>query len=162
MTQSCVRTPFQVPPASGFNPANHALLLPGEVINSVGLGVMHFQYDGTVTVTDAAITELSVNQLAVGQLPVSPKTPFSCAGTYALQPANRVTVSLTCNALTGQPGVTVTLAPFEFEGFVGDDNRPISLSTVSGGTQTVTVAVGGTPVQQRERICLQSLTLGRI
>jgi len=161
MTQTCARTPFQRPPAAGFDPGTRQLLVNGEIINAAGAGVMRFATDGAVSVEDGVLTEILANQIAAGQVPIGPKTGFTCGGSYTVQPGNRLAVTLSCNALA-QPGVSVTLAPFEFEGFVGRGRRSINLASVSGSIQTVAVAVAGNVVQQRERVCVQSLTGDRL
>jgi hypothetical protein len=161
-TLTCVRTPFQRPPAAGFDPSTHRLLVDGEVINAVGSGIMRFAKDGAVSIEDGVLTEILANQISAGQIPVAPRTEFTCSGSYIVQPTSRVAATLSCNALVDQPGVSVTLAPFEFEGFVGRGKRSISLSSVTGSTQTVSVSVARDVVEQRERICIQSLTLDKL
>jgi len=162
LTQACVRTPFQRPPAAGFDSATHQLLVNAEAISAIGAGIMRFAKDGGVTVEDAAVSEVQLNQIAAGQVPVAPKTEFDCTGSYVLQPQNKIAVTLSCNAHVSQPGVTVTVAPFEFVGFLNHRGRVTSLSSVEGNLQTVTVAAGGQPVQQRQRICAQSLVLDKL
>jgi len=162
LTQSCVRTPFQPVPAAGFDPVTHRLLVDGELINTVGSGVMHFAKDGAVTVDSTTVTEISASQLLAGALPVSTPTQFTCAGNFTLQGDRRLAVSLACDVPSGRPGVKVTVQPLDFAGFIGVGARAIDMSSNSGGLHTVTVAVGGTPVQQRERICLQSMKLDKL
>lgn len=157
-TQTCVRTPFQRPPAAGIDVNTRQLLVNGEAINAVGLGVLRFAKDGTVGIEGGVLTEVALNQLSAGQAPLSVGTQFTCSGNYVAQPDNRLSVTLACNVVTPQPGLSVALAPFEFEGFVGRGRRSINLSSVKASLQTVTVSVGGNPVQQRHRLCVQSLS----
>jgi hypothetical protein len=56
----------------------------------------------------------------------------------------------------------VTLAPLNFEGFIAGDRSSINLSTVKPEVHTVTVSNGGIILQQRERICLQSMILDKL
>ena len=160
--QNCVRTPFLPAAVSGFDPNTHQLLVNGEVAEAVGSGVMQFAKDGTVTVT-AGGTEVQENQISAGQTPVVPGTEYTCSGTYAVEPTNEVTVTLpSCVVKTNSPGVTVTVGPLEFEGYVGKDRRSINLSLLKANIQTVAVSVAGNVVQKRERICIQSLSLDKL
>jgi hypothetical protein len=162
LTQSCVRTPFQTPPAGGFDPVTHQLLVDGEVIDSAGLGVLRFLKDGQVTVEDGFLSELSTASVLAGQTPVSAGTQFVCTGSHAEAAGGKVTVSLSCTVLGTPPGQTVTLNPLNFAGFVGRDRESINLTSAQNELHTVTVSVGGTVVKQRERICLQSMKLDKL
>ncbi|MGH8760648.1 MAG: hypothetical protein ACREVW_14240 [Burkholderiales bacterium] len=161
--QNCVRTPFLPPGVSGFDPSTLQLLVDGEVAEAVGSGVMHFRKNGSVTVA-AGGTDVLENQISTGQMPVVPGTEYTCSGTYAVAP-NKQQVTVTfplCVVKTNSPGVTVTVGPLEFEGYVGTKRRAINLSMLNGNIQTVTIAVGGSVVEQRERICTQTLTLDKL
>lgn len=160
--QNCVRTPFLPPAVSGFDPSTLELLVDGEVAEAVGSGVMHFSRNGSVTVA-AGGTEVLENQISTGQTPVVPRTDYTCSGTYAVAPNSQVRVTFPlCVVKTNNPGVTVTVGPLEFEGYVGTKRRAINLSMLDGNIQTVAIAVGGNVVQQRERICIQNLTLDKL
>jgi hypothetical protein len=162
LTQSCVRTPFQTPPAAGFDPVTHQLLVDGEVINSAGLGVLRFLRDGQVTVEDGFLSELTTSPVSAGQTPVSAGTRFICTGSHTQAAGGKVTVSLSCTVVGTPPGQTVTLNPLNFAGFVGQDRQSINLTSAQNEVHTVTISVGGTVVKQRERICLQSMKLDKL
>lgn len=162
LSQSCVRTPFQVPPAAGFDPTTRQLLVDAELVSGFGTGQLEFAKDGVVTLEDGHLTEITANLLAAGSKPVSDGTRFGCKGSYSVQPGGKVGVSLSCNVVVPQPGPTVTLQPLNFEGFIAGDKRSINLSTVKPEVHTVMVSNGGIVLQQRERICLQSMILDKL
>jgi hypothetical protein len=56
-----------------------------------------------------------------------------------------------------QPGVTVHVGPQNFEGYVDALNQSVNLTSL-GGIQTVTVSFGGSPIQQRQRVCTQQVS----
>jgi len=160
--ESCVRTPFQAPSVAGFDPATDQLLVAGDVADAVGSGVMHFLPDGTVSVNVVG-TELEINQVSAGDIPVSVGVTYACEGTYALQSGGQITVSFpSCKVSSKQPGVTVTVGPLDLGGFVARDRGTMNLSEVNGALETVAVAVGGSVVQQRQRICVASFGLSEI
>ncbi len=161
LSQTCVRTPFQAPPASGFNPATKQLNVNGEFVSGFGSGVLRFERNGVATIENALITEISASQTSAGQSPVSPGTKFGCAGNYNVQPDGKLTVVLSCEATPPAPGLRVIIEPVEFEGFVGA-GRSINLGTFKRDLSEVTVYSGATAVQQRQRICLQSLNLDKL
>src|SRR5687768_8316470 len=110
LSQSCVRTPFQAPPAAGFDPASKQLLVNGEFVSGYGTGVLRFR-DGVATLEGGLITEISAGQLSTGQVPVSPGTRFECVGPYRSSADKRVSIQLTCEAATPQPGLRVVIEP---------------------------------------------------
>ena len=160
LSQSCVRTPFQAPPAAGFDPATKQLLVNGEFVSGFGSGVLRFGRDGVATLEEGLITEITSSQVASAQTPVSPGTRFECVGRHSVSAGNRVAVKLTCEA-AAPPGLRVVIDPVEFEGFVGA-GRTLNLNTVKRDLHTVTVYSGATALQQRQRVCLQSLTLNKL
>jgi hypothetical protein len=162
IAQSCVRTPFAAPPAGGFDLATRRLLVDGEVINASGLGVLRFERGGVVSVDNGVLTELLNDQTAAGQVPVSAGTKFSCKGTYSVAGGSKVAMSLQCAVTSAPPGLSIELGPFNYEGFVGHDRHSVVLSSVDASVHSVTVSAGGTPVQQRERICVQNMTLEKL
>jgi len=162
LTQSCVRTPFQPAPATGFDPTTQQLLVDGELVSGFGTGKLRFAKDGVVTLEDGHLTEITANQLSAGSKPVSSGTRFNCKGNYSVQPGGKLSVSLSCDVVVPQPGPSVVLRPLKFEGFVGEDKRSINLSTVTPEVHTVTVSNAGVILQQRERICLQSMILDKL
>ena len=162
LSQSCVRAPFQVPPAAGFDPTTRQLLVDAELVSGFGTGQLKFAKDGVVTLEDGHLTEITANLLSAGSKPVSDGTRFSCKGSYSAQPGSKLSVSLSCNVVVPQPGPTVTLQPLNFEGFVAEGGRSINLSTVKPEVHTVTVSNAGVVLQQRERICLQSMILDKL
>jgi hypothetical protein len=160
LSQSCVRTPFQAPPAAGFDPASKQLLVNGEFVSGFGTGVLRFR-DGVATLEDGLITEISAGQVAASQTPVSPGTRFECVGPYRLLGGSRVAITLSCEAATPQPGLRVLIEPVRFEGYVGSGHS-LTLNTTQRELHTVTVYNGQTPLQQRQRVCLQSLALNKL
>ena len=161
LTQTCARTAFLPPPANGFDPVTKQLLVNGEFVNGFGSGVLKFERSGIATIENALITEISASQTSAGQTPVSAGTRFSCAGTYTLGNDNKLNVSLTCDAAPPQAGLRVVIDPVKFEGFLSN-HRTLNLGTFKRELQTVTVYSGNTALQQRQRICLQTLNLDRI
>lgn len=161
LSQTCVRTPFQAPPASGFDPVTKQLKVDGEFVSGFGSGVLRFERNGIAKIENALITEISASQTAAGKSPVSPGTNFGCSGNYHVQPTGKLTVVLSCEAAPPAAGLRVVIEPVEFEGFVGN-GRSINLGTFKRDLSEVTVYSGTTAIQQRQRICLQSLNLDQL
>lgn len=161
MAQTCARTPFMAPPATGIDPATKQMLVNGEFVSGYGNGTLKFNRDGTVAMENALITEITASQVSAGQTPVSAGTQFGCQGTYQVQADGKLTVRLVCETVPPAAGLRVLIQPIEFEGFVSNGGRAINLGTYKRDIHTVTVYSGTTPVQQRQRICLQSLNLDR-
>ena len=157
-TQTCVRTPFQFPPAAGFDPVTHQLLTAGESLTAVGAGLVRFAEDGSVRILDGIQTEVSVDRISAGQTPVTPPAEFTCSGNYGVQ-QEKISIALSCDVKSPQPGVSVTLGPLNFNGFMGYQRQSIALTNIAGDIQTVSVAVSGNVVQQRQRICSEQALL---
>jgi hypothetical protein len=160
LTQTCVRTPFTPPPAQGIDPTTKQLRVNGEFVSGYGSGTLTFDRNGTVRLENGLITEISAAQIAVNQTPVTAGTQFGCDGDYTLQSDGKLNLVMVCETAPPQPGLRVVLEPIVFEGFVGRD-RSINLGTYKRDIHTVTVLSGNTPVQQRQRMCLQSLNLDK-
>ena len=160
--QSCVRTPYQAPPAAGFDPVTHALLVNAEAAEAIGSGVMSFSRDGTVSASVVG-AELSVNQLAAGQTPETVGINYSCSGSYSLGAEHSVEVNFpSCSISTGDPNKLVSVGPLKFNGYMGINGRSLNLSLVDGILQKVSVANASGVVQaERQRVCVQSLSLSR-
>jgi len=154
ITQTCVRTPYQPPPAAGFDPNTRQLLMDGEMLTAIGSGLMRFAEDGTVQVLEGVQTEMSLDQLAPGKSPIAPPAQFTCSGNYTIQD-RKVAFSLSCDVVVPQPGVKVTVGPQNFEGYIDRRKRSLNLTNITGGIQTVAVSIAGTPMQERHRICTQ-------
>jgi hypothetical protein len=148
------------PPAQGIDPATKQMRVNGEFVSGYGTGTLKFNRNGTVTMEDALITEISSGQTAAGQLPVSVGTKFGCEGNYTLHADGKLNVLLVCETVPPQAGLRVLIQPVEFEGFAGN-GRSINLGTYKRDIHTVTVYSGSTPVQQRQRMCLQTLNLDK-
>src|SRR5262245_40555605 len=84
LTQSCVRTPFQPPPAGGFDLTTQALLVDAELVSAYGTGKLKFGRDGALTLEEGRLTEITANLLSAGAKPVSPGTSFNCTGAHSL------------------------------------------------------------------------------
>src|ERR1051326_6681792 len=69
ITQICVRTPYQAPPASGFDPNTQQLLTDGETVTAIGSGLLRFDDEGKVEILEGVQTEVSLNQTASGKTP---------------------------------------------------------------------------------------------
>jgi len=123
---------------------------------------MRFNHDGSVIITDGLLTEILNDKINPGDLPVNALAEFSCAGKYIRHPGRKIDIELECSVKSQSPGVTVSIKPFHFEGYVGRGLQTLQLSLIEGNVQTVLVSVGGQVVQQRERICVQSASLSRI
>ncbi len=160
--QSCVRTPFQLPGAAGFDRTTGQLLTTATVADAAGSGIMHFDRDGTVDVEVLGI-ELETNKVQPGDVPVSSGIQYACKGTYTVTSDSRISVSFpACNVSPPRPGLTVTVGPLELQGFVGRGREGMVLSAVKGNVETVSIAAGGNVVSQRERICVGSYSLEKI
>lgn len=161
MTQTCVRTPFMAPPANGIDATTKQMLVNGEFVSGFGNGTLRFKRDGSVAMEDALITEITAGQTAAGQSPVSAGTRFGCQGTYQIQPDGKLSLRMVCETAPPAAGIRVLIQPVEFEGFVAGGGQIVNLGTYKRDIHTVTVYSGATPVQQRQRMCLQSLNLDR-
>jgi hypothetical protein len=157
ITSSCVRTPYQPPPAAGFNPTTKQLLVEGETLTALGSGLLRFALDGTVQVLEGVQTEVSLDQYAAGKTPVAPPVEFTCTGTYTRQ-GRKISMNLPCNIKVPNPGVSVTLGPQQFEGYLSRNLQTVNVTNIAGGIQTITVSVNGNPTQQRQRICTQQMS----
>lgn len=160
LSQTCVRTPFAAPGTQGIDPVTKQLKVDGEFVSGFGSGTFEFDKDGTVQLKNGLITEISAAQTAAGRSPVTPGTQFSCDGDYTLAADGKLALVMVCETLPPGPGLRVLLEPIVFEGFVGN-GRAINLGTYKRDIHTVTVYAGGNPVQQRQRMCLQSLNLDK-
>ena len=89
-SQSCVRTPFAPPSENGFDEATGTLLVEGESISSINSGVMKFNRDGSVIITEGKLTEILNDLTFPGDVPVSPLTSFSCEGEYHLHTGRKM------------------------------------------------------------------------
>jgi hypothetical protein len=161
LSQSCVSAPFLPPPQIGIEPVTKTLLVDAEIISAVGTGIVHFSRDHSVTIDSAKLTEILNNQIAAGDVPVIAGSRFSCGGTYALTGSNAISLEVACS-VERDPPVTVNIQPLQYEGFVSHDRRSMTLSLIDGSVQKVTVSVAGQPVQVRDRVCLQSVSLARL
>src|ERR1017187_6999104 len=66
ITQTCLRTPYQTPPATGFDPKTGQLMLDADAFTAIGSGLVQFAGDGSVQITEGTQTEVSVKQTAQG------------------------------------------------------------------------------------------------
>jgi hypothetical protein len=155
ITQMCVRTPYQQPPANGFDPDTHQLLVDGETVTAIASGLLRFTEDGTVQMLDGVQTEVSVNLLAPGKTPITPPSTFTCNGTYTMQ-EKKVALTMSCDVAAPQPGLKVTLGPQNFAGYIDPRQKSINLTDVGGGIQKITVSLAGNPIQERQRVCTQN------
>jgi hypothetical protein len=162
LTQSCVRTPFQPPPAGGFDLTTQQLLVDAELVSAFGTGKLKFAKDGVVSLEDGQITEITANQLSAGSRPVSAGTRFNCTGSHGVPTPGKLGVSLSCTVVTPQPGPVVELKPLNLEGYLSEDRQSLSLTTVKPEVHTVTVSAGGAVLLRRERICLNSMVLDKL
>jgi hypothetical protein len=157
ITSSCVRTPYQPVGTAGFDANTKQLLVEGEMLTALGSGLMRFSLDGTVQILEGVQTEVSLDQYAAGKIPVAPPVEFTCGGTYTRQ-GRKLLLNLPCDIKVPNFGVTVTLGPQEFEGYLSRNRQSVNVTNIAGGIQTITVSVGGTPTQQRQRICTQQVS----
>jgi len=160
LSQTCVRTPFAAPGTQAIDPVTKQLNVDGEFVSGFGTGVFKFEADGTVQLKNGLITEISAAQTAAGRSPVTPGTQFSCDGDYTIAADGKLDLVMVCETLPPGPGLRVLLEPIVFEGFVGN-GRAINLGTYKRDIHTVTVYAGANAVQQRQRMCLQSLNLDK-
>jgi len=115
INQTCVRTPFQQPPADGFDPVTKALRVAGESLTATGSGLLRFAPGGHLTLEEGVQTEASLALLALNQTPITPPARFQCSGQYSLD-RRKVSLSLTCEVQTGNPNLKVTVGPQNFDG----------------------------------------------
>lgn len=160
INQTCVRTAFQPPPATGFDPATKQLLSEGEAITALGTGRLQLGNDGSAQLTEGSQTEVSFASLAAGKTPVTPPAEFTCSGKYTLE-NGKMTLTLSCDVKVPDPGITVAVGPQNFVGQIDPDRKIINLTNISGEIQSITVSAFGNPVQQRQRICTQHAILTR-
>jgi hypothetical protein len=162
LSQTCVLTPIQSPPSSGFDPGTGQLLTEGEIVSAVSSGVIRFAENGTATIEEGRLSEVFHNNTQPGDLPVVAGNEYTCEGSYVLDVAGRLSMDLTCNVKSSNPGITITLKPFKLEGFASRARQNVELSAIAGNIQILEISAGGTVVQQRERICLQSLSASKL
>jgi len=75
---------------------------------------------------------------------------------------NKLSMSLACDVKQAAPVVKVALGPLNLEGYLGISPLFIDMVNIGSDIQTITVSVNGNPVQQRQRICNQSISLTRV
>jgi hypothetical protein len=155
-----VRTPYQPPPANGFDPNTKQLLVEGETISAIGSGLLRFEEDGSLQLLEGKQTEVSLGLIAPGKTPITPPAEFTCAGNYTVD-SGKVSFTLTCDIKIPDPNIKVTVGPQQFEGYVDREKKTMNLTNIAGGIQAVTVSMFGNPVQQRQRICTQHSLLAR-
>ena len=160
VNQVCVRTPFQPPPANGFDPNTKQLLVEGETIAALGTGLLRFEDDGTLQMLEGTQTEVSFGLIAPGKTPITPPAQFTCSGNYTAD-GDKVSFTLTCDIKVPDPSLKVTVGPQQFEGYVDREKKTMNLTNIAGGIQAITVSMFGNPVQQRQRICTQHSLLAR-
>jgi hypothetical protein len=162
LSQTCVLTPIQPPPGIGFDPATGRLLTEGEIVSAVSSGVLRFTQNSTVTIEEGRLSEVLHSNIQPGDLPVTAGNEYTCEGSYDLNAAGRLLMDLVCDVKSSQPGITITLQPFKLEGFASRNLQNVELSAIAGNIQTLQILANGTVVQQRERICLQSLSASKL
>jgi hypothetical protein len=138
------------------------LLTGGEINSAVSSGVMRFNKKGEVAIEEGRLTEVLNNKLQPADLPVVSGNEYTCKGSYELHTAGKLSMELACDVKSPRPGVAITIEPVKLEGFVGRRKQNINLSSIEGNIQTVNVSVGDRLVQQRERICIQSVVLSNL
>jgi hypothetical protein len=158
--QSCMQTPRGQPPATGFDPNTGALLQPGEVLSAVLNGVISFDAQGNVSVTNALLSDLFHDKTNIGDIPFSAKTPVSCSGHY-LREDESLSFTMDCVAQV-PPALTISIGPFQIEGFVGINERSITISSIEANILKEKVSVGGNIVAQRDRVCLLQGALNKL
>ena len=157
ITETCVRTPYEVPPANGFDPETRMLLVEGEAVSAIGKAQAHFYPDGTVQLEKGKQTETSPASILPGDTPIVPASIFTGDGTYTLKGKN-VTLDLMCSVDHPAPNIEIILGPLTFEGKISRNRKTISLTNLDRVIQTVTVELDGNPIQQRQRVCSQTAT----
>jgi len=162
LSQSCMLTPFSAPPAVGFDSETGALVAPGEYVTAVSSGEAYFSRSGKVSIKSGVLSEIFPASINVGDLPVNPGNIYTCDGVYELNSEGSMKANLKCSIDVPQPGVKVTVSPFELEGFVSRWGQSIKLVSTSGNIQTVEVSVQDQLAQQRQRICLQDVSMLRL
>ncbi len=159
-TETCVRTPFEAPPASGFDAETRMLLVEGEAVNAIGKAQALFYPNGTVRLEEGKQTETSLASILPGDTPIVPASLFTCDGTYIREKKN-VTMDLMCNVDQPDPGINIILGPLTFSGKISRNRHTISLTNLDRVIQTVTVEFDASPIQQRQRICSQTATFSK-
>ena len=160
-SETCVRSPFLLPPAAAFEPNTRQLMVDGETVSALGNGLLRFSSDGSVTLENGRQIEISTGRVGTGATPVAPASLFTCSGTHQLQ-GNKLSMSLACDVKQAAPVVKVALGPLNLEGYLGISPLFIDMVNIGSDIQTLTVSVNGNPVQQRQRICNQSISLTRV
>jgi hypothetical protein len=138
------------------------LLTDGEIASAQSSAIVRFDKDGLMTIEEGRLTEIFQNNLRPGDVPVVANNEYFCEGPYKLNAAGRLSVELVCEVKSQQPGVEITIKPFKLEGFVSRTREYVNLTALEGNIQVVEVSVQGRVAQQRQRICTQSLSLGRL
>ncbi|ABC29356.1 hypothetical protein HCH_02556 [Hahella chejuensis KCTC 2396] len=159
---SCVQTPLQPPPATGFDPEPpHSLLVEGEAVSVAGYGVMTFSPTGTV---DLSVTGslIGLDQTATGDAPVTARIAGNCpGGRYQVLDNHRLFLEFP-NCQESVPGFSASGGPLRFEGLMARDRRWIKLAMVDGGVQTYDIAIPGYPELQNQRACIQTFVMDRM
>jgi hypothetical protein len=158
LSQVCVLAPVGPPPATGFEAKTGRLLADAETVSAVSHGLMRFEASGATSI-EGVLTEIFHEKVKAGDSPVTAGHKYGCRGSYKLDDGGTLAVELACEVEPPKPDMTITLKPFHLTGYVGRNREDLNLTAAEGNVQTLEVAVGGRVVQQRERICNQSLSL---
>ena len=159
LSQSCIFAPLEAPPSRGFDEATGALLVESDAVSAVAKGVVRFSRYGTMTIEDGVLTEIFESQVEVGDIPVMANNRFSCEGPYELASGGKIEANLTCTVSTPNPGILVTIKPFLLSGFASRLGESIQLTSVAGNIQITEISLQGTVIQERQRACIQSLSM---
>lgn len=161
-SQTCMLAPIQPPPSVGFDEQTKELLVDAEVVSAVSNGLVHFQKGGKLVIRDAQLTEIFNDKTLAGNKAVGSRNKYSCAGDYQFTGKSKISAQLSCSVHIPVPGVAATIEPFLLEGYVSKSKEFVNLTALEGNVQKYQLSVGGQIVEERQRVCLQTLNMGKL
>ena len=154
----CVESATQAPGVAGFDPQTLQLLTPGQIIDLVGSGTLHFKANGTLTLTGSAAWVLPA-QTAAGSNPVLTNLQqSSTVGSYVLGADGAISVVQTFRQDVNS-NVFVIVQPTQWQGVVV--GKSVNLS-IQQNVETLQTFVNGVVAQENQVICVQTLNASKL
>jgi len=154
----CVESAGQPPGVAGFDPQTLQLLTPGQIIDLAGSGTLHFEANGTLTLSGSAAWVLP-SQTAAGNNPVLTNLQqSSTVGSYVLGADGAISVVQTFRQNVNS-NTFVIVQPTQWQGVV--NGKSVNLN-IQQNVQTLQTFVNGVVVQENQVICVQTLNASRL
>lgn len=158
--QTCARSTAQAPGTVSIDPATHQFNTEVHIIDMSGSGEMTFSRKGRFTLDGFTAAEMDKHDLTAGATPVHDGFYPFCEGTYVMTSKTTFDLEFNCEIDVPAQGMTIQAGPVLAEGYMSKGGTAITMNLLQN-IQTLTAFVGGNPVGERQRICLQRFSLVR-